>query len=162
MALSIRRFMALALSASLLTTPIACASKGGGRDSKSSTTVRNSVSRAGFGRARITIGDETWAFEGVTCGFGEKGTGVSGGIFNASATAKGFALYVANDGGNDSYIKLNDDNDPEFGENWTTQDGEPLPVINVDGKKVTAKAVFTSTNEAPTPAKAGSVEITCS
>ena len=49
------------------------------------------------GSASITVGDETWAFDGVLCAFGAEETGQEGAEFNLSAIADGLQLYISID-----------------------------------------------------------------
>lgn len=85
------------------------------------------------GTARITIGDETWEFEQVNCGFGEEETGVEGAVFNMAASKDRISLYAA-DEPDRAYLELADlDTADDGGLNWTTV-GDP--VFEVDGRQL--------------------------
>jgi hypothetical protein len=158
----VRRFAVLALVAPLLGAPLACSS--GSSDAKTdagkstTTAAGKGASSGGTGSATITIGADSWDFANVRCGFGEEGTGVPGAIVNAAATQNGLSLYVADDGGGDSYIELSDLNDPDDGLNWSTRGASDTPTVTVDGKRVTADAAFIDGSGATTD---GSVEVNC-
>ncbi len=62
---------------------------------------------AGGGSATLTVGDQTWTFNGALCAFGEEMIGQEGAVFNLSSIQDGLQLYVSIDSFGHS-ITLND------------------------------------------------------
>lgn len=100
-------------------------------------------SAAGGGSARVTIGEDTWEFAPVVCGFGEEETGVEGAVFNLSAGKDKINLYAAAEPGR-NYFELSDlgalgDDD---GLSWMTADE---PDFEVDGRNLSGTFDVVST-----------------
>ncbi len=167
MARPIRRLFALTVALPLLGAPLACSGSSGSNGTKSSTgadksTGKTGGAKPGAGDATITIGDETWKFDSVGCGFGEEGTGVSGAVVNVSATKDRISLYVADDGDDDRYIELADLDDPDEGMNWSTQSlNGDVPDIVVEGKRVTSETTFYSDTGGESLTRDGTVVVNC-
>lgn len=109
------------------------------------------------GSASLTVGDQTWTFDGALCAFGEEEIGQEGAELVVSAITDGVQLYISID----SFGHNVDVNDIENFENPSVSlasavDGE---FIVVDGKDVSGEALFTDyeTNES----LEGTFEATC-
>lgn len=63
----------------------------------STETAEEQPAAQGGGSATLTVGDQTWDFEGVVCGFGEEEIGDEGAEFVLSAFEDGAQLYVSID-----------------------------------------------------------------
>ena len=116
----------------------------------------------GSGSATLTIGDESWSFDDVRCGFSQEETFLRKQSFYLSAfgeTAEGVRIELSAtildeqedgryEGDGVSYVvslvDAEDDENPTL--NWVSITGlfsEVEPVILVDGKNVTADTTFT-------------------
>src|SRR5690606_6762569 len=116
---------------------------------------------SGGGHAVVTVGDETWELDRVTCAFGEAETGIEGAEVNLSAGDGELSLYLAlePDG---TYIEFGDPTGEEGSIQYTTLGGDD-PEIEIDGRSVNARAQFLSYDDsgsADDPVDA-TVRVTC-
>lgn len=91
---------------------------------------------AASGTATLAIGNNTWEFSELMCGFGEAETGVKGAELNLSARNGSLSLYVAVEP-DSTFIEFSDldEKEPSY-----MTDGEPNIVIS--GKSVSTTAQF--------------------
>lgn len=134
---------------------LACGGNGGSGDSS------GGGGSPGLGSATLTIGDESWSFDDVRCGFSQEETFLRKQSFYLSAfgeTADGVRIELSatilDDQENGRYegdgvsyaIILEDAQDYENPTlSWVSLTGlfgEVEPVIQVDGKNVTADTIF--------------------
>lgn len=95
------------------------------------------------GSASVTIGEQTWDFDGVLCAFGPEEIGQEGAEFVLSAIGDGLQLYVSVDAMG-HYVSLNDIenfDDPTL--SWEAdQDSSGEGFVQVEGKEVSGAATF--------------------
>lgn len=129
----------------------------GEKDCSDGNAAPASGSEVEVGTASLTIGDHSWEFDQVTCGFGEEETGVEGSEFNLVASNGSAVVYAAIDLDN-TYIEFNDSasSDPALAEFITQSD----PTIEINGKDISADASFTTYEDYDT-VHAGSLSATC-
>ena len=103
----------------------------------------------GGGHATITIGDETWEFDGVRCAVGPAETGRDDTEFVLASTQDGLHLDATINTEFGHSISLNDIEDFEnpsvsygFTDVSAVVSGEITEVIQIDGKDVYAEAGF--------------------
>ena len=134
----------------------------------------------GSGNATLTIGDESWSFDNVRCGFSQEETFLRA-SFHLSAfgeTAEGVRIELSaaildkqEDGRYKgkgvsyvvSLVDAEDDENPTL--NWTSITGlfgEVEPVILVEGKNVTADTTFTDYVTITGAKIPGTLQATCS
>lgn len=94
---------------------------------------------SGAGSATLTIGDHSWEFESVVCGFGEEEIGAEGAEFALQASSGSAMVYAAVDADH-TYIEFNDSSpaDPALAEFITAIE----PTIEIDGTSIYAPASF--------------------
>jgi len=134
----------------------------------------------GSGNATLTIGDESWSFDNVRCGFSQAETylPVQSFVLNAfGETVTGIrielSVTILDDQKDGRYegkgvsfavvlVDAEDDENPSL--NWVSLTGlyhEVEPVIQVDGKNVTADTTFQD-HVTPTGEEiSGSLQATC-
>lgn len=95
------------------------------------------------GSASVTIGEQTWDFDGVLCAFGPEEIGQEGAEFVLSAIGDGLQFYISVDAMG-QFVSLNDIEsfeDPAL--SWEAdQDASGEGFIQVDGKDVSGEATF--------------------
>jgi hypothetical protein len=115
------------------------------------------------GRATLVIGDETWEFTKLQCGFGAEETGVEGSEFNMAASEGSISLYAAIDA-DGSYIEIADIAAMDDGglEMTTDAPGSEDPVFTISGRSVSAEATFVSYDEVGEPSELdGTLTVDC-
>jgi len=112
------------------------------------------------GSASITVGDETWAFDGVLCAFGAEETGQEGAEFNLSAIADGLQFYISIDEYGHT-VSLNDianfENPTVSWESDMSADG----FITVNGKEASGEVGFVDFDSNTMDPVPGTFEATC-
>jgi hypothetical protein len=106
----------------------------------------------------LTIGDETWQFDGALCAFTGPNPGEEGSEWNVSNVKDGAQVYVSEDsfGPLVQYADISNGGDPTF--NWeTAEDGLS---ISVTGNDITASGQFTDSVGGTGPI-AGTLSATC-
>ena len=95
------------------------------------------------GSASVTIGDQTWDFDGVLCAFGPEEIGQEGAEFVLSAIGDGLQFYISVDAMG-QFVSLNDiENFEDPALSWEAdQDASGEGFIQVDGKDVSGEATF--------------------
>ena len=95
------------------------------------------------GSASVTIGEQTWDFDGVLCAFGPEEIGQEGAEFVLSAIGDGLQFYISVDAMG-QFVSLNDIEsfeDPAL--SWEADQGASGEgFIQVDGKDVSGEATF--------------------
>jgi hypothetical protein len=112
------------------------------------------------GSATITVGDQTWTFDGALCAVGEEETGQEGAEFVLSSIADGLQFYVSIDefGHSVSIHDVENFEDPSVSWDSDMNAGE---FIVVDGKNVTGSVDFVDYEHESFDGVAGSFEATC-
>ncbi len=100
--------------------------------------------------AALTIGDEVWAFDFVSCGFGEAETGIEGAEVNLSAQAGSLELYLAIEPGS-RYLEFGDLADMDS-LSWMSVPPGPEAIISGRSVSVTASLVDEINGGEPEPA----------
>lgn len=115
------------------------------------------------GSASITVGDETWSFDGVLCAIGEEQTGQEGAEFVLSAIGDGVQLYISIDdfGHSVSLTDIEDFENPSVALEASTLMGGDQEFIVLDGKSVHGDADFMDIESESLDTTAGSFEGTC-
>ncbi len=113
---------------------------------------------AGSAGIVLTIGDETWQFDGALCAFTGPNPGEEGSEWNVSNVKDGAQVYVSEDsfGPLVQYADISNGGDPAF--SWETA-AEGLS-ISVNGNDITASGQFTD-SVAGTGPIAGTLSATC-
>ena len=95
------------------------------------------------GSASVTIGEQTWDFDGVLCAFGPEEIGQEGAEFVLSAIGDGLQFYISVDAMG-QFVSLNDiENFEDPALSWEAdQDASGEGFIQVDGKDVSGEATF--------------------
>lgn len=95
------------------------------------------------GSASVTIGEQTWDFDGVLCAFGPEEIGQEGAEFVLSAIGDGLQFYISVDAMG-QFVSLNDiENFENPALSWEAdQDASGEGFIQVDGKDVSGEATF--------------------
>lgn len=106
------------------------------------------------GSATITVGGETWAFDGALCAF------PGGGEFNLSAIANGLQFYLSIDefGHSASIHDIENFDDPSVSYDSATDAGE---FIRVDGKDISGEVGFVDFETDSLDTLPGAFEATC-
>ncbi|MDH3539380.1 MAG: hypothetical protein OEP52_05245 [Acidimicrobiia bacterium] len=106
----------------------------------------------------LTIGDETWQFEGASCAFHGPNPGEEGSEWNVSFIKDGAQVYVSDDsfGRHVEYDDISNGGNPNFG--WAAE-GDGLS-MSVDGNDITASGQFTDSVGGTGPI-AGTLSATC-
>ncbi len=108
------------------------------------------------GSATLTVGDETWTFDGVLCAFGEDEIGQEGAEFVLSAIADGLQFYLSID----EYGHSASINDIENFENPSVSwEAEADGFITLSGKEASGESSFIDYDTMETAE--GSFEATC-
>lgn len=108
------------------------------------------------GSATLTVGDETWTFDGVLCAFGEDEIGQEGAEFVLSAIADGLQFYLSID----EYGHSASINDIENFENPSVSwEAEADGFITLSGKEASGESSFIDYDTMETAD--GSFEATC-
>ncbi len=115
------------------------------------------------GSASITIGDETWEFDGALCAIGEEETGQEGAEFVLSAIGDGVQLYISIDeyGHTVSLNDIENFEDPSVSYEAGGLLGDGAEFIVLDGKNVSGEAGFMDTESGSMDTVDGSFEATC-
>lgn len=114
------------------------------------------------GSATITVGDETWTFDGTLCAFGEEETGQEGADFNLSAITDGLQLYISIDEFGHT-VSINDiENFEEPTVSWEAGFLSDEEFIKLDGKNVSGQADFLDLSADTTDTVPGSFQASCS
>ncbi|MEO8106057.1 MAG: hypothetical protein ABI720_01960 [Actinomycetes bacterium] len=127
---------------------------GGDADESSSTPesatsdlaggLEDAQDQAGGGSATLTVGDETYAFDGALCAFDDE-TGNEDFDFSLSAIGDGMQLSVDSGptyGDNVSLDDIEDFENPKVG--WSSDDDG---FLTIDGLDVSGEAQFTDTTD---------------
>jgi hypothetical protein len=106
----------------------------------------------------LTIGDETWQFDGALCAFTGANPGEEGSEWNVSRVQDGAQVSVSEDsfGPLVQYADISNRGNPNF--NWESTEGVS---ISVDGNDVTVSGEFTESVGGTGPT-AGTLTATCS
>lgn len=112
------------------------------------------------GAASLTIGDETWDFDGVLCAFGPDEIGQEGAEFVLSAIADGVQFYLSIDefGHSASIHDVENFEDPTV--SWDS-DTNADEFINLSGKEASGEVGFVDYETDLMEAVPGSFEATC-
>jgi hypothetical protein len=112
------------------------------------------------GSATITVGDQTWTFDGALCAVGEEETGQEGAEFVLSSIADGLQFYVSIDefGHSVSIHDIENFEDPSV--SWDS-DFDAGEFIVVDGKNVSGEVSFVDFETDSFDGVPGSFEATC-
>lgn len=112
----------------------------------------------GGGSASLTVGGETYAFDGVLCAFGEEETGQVDAEFVMSAIANGTQLYFSIDqfGHKVSLDDIEDFENPSV--SWDSR-GEEF--IQLNGRSASGEAGFVDGTQEGQETEAGTFEATC-
>lgn len=113
------------------------------------------------GSASLTIGDETWDFDGVLCAIGEEETGQEGAEFVLSAIQDGLQLYISIDsfGHTVTLDDIEDFENPSV--SWASSFMNEDEFIMVDGRSVSGETEFMDGTTDSMDTVAGSFEGTC-
>jgi len=130
-------------------------------------SLEDQQAAAGGGGATLTVGDTTWTFGSVLCAFGPDEIGQEGAEFVLSAIQDGLQLYVSIDSFGHS-VSLDDISDFEnpsvslAADPFTAAMTQgPEEFVEVDGKAISATALFLDgTSDALDPVE-GTLEATC-
>lgn len=114
------------------------------------------------GSASVTIGDQTWDFDGVLCAFGPEEIGQEGAEFVLSAIGDGLQFYISVDAMG-QFVSLNDiENFEDPALSWEAdQDASGEGFIQVDGKDVSGEATFIDYHSESWDEVEGSFEGSC-
>jgi hypothetical protein len=106
----------------------------------------------------LTIGDETWEFDGALCAFVGPNPGEEGSEWNVSNVKDGAQVYVSDDsfGPLVQYADISNGGDPEF--NW--ESGADGLSISVAGNDISATGEYTDSVSGTGPI-AGTLSATC-
>ena len=114
------------------------------------------------GSASVTIGEQTWDFDGVLCAFGPEEIGQEGAEFVLSAIGDGLQFYISVDAMG-QFVSLNDIEsfeDPAL--SWEADQGASGEgFIQVDGKDVSGEATFIDYDSESWDEVEGSFEGSC-
>ena len=107
----------------------------------------------------LTIGDETWQFDGALCAFTRANPGQDGSEWNVSNVKDGAQVYVSEDsfGPLVQFADISNGGSPEF--NWEA--GADSLSISVAGNDITVTGEFTDSVDGTGPI-AGTLSATCS
>lgn len=122
---------------------------------------------SGGGGAALTVGETTWTFDSVLCAFGPEEIGQEGAEFVLSSVQDGLQLYVSIDSFGHS-VSLDDISDFENPSVSLSADPftaamtqGPEEFVEVDGKAISATALFLDgTTDSPEPIE-GTLQATC-
>ena len=114
------------------------------------------------GSASVTIGEQTWDFDGVLCAFGPEEIGQEGAEFVLSAIGDGLQFYISVDAMG-QFVSLNDiENFEDPALSWEAdQDASGEGFIQVDGKDVSGEATFIDYDSESWDEVEGSFEGSC-
>ncbi len=113
------------------------------------------------GSASLTIGDETWEFDGVLCAFGEDEIGQEGAEFVLSAIADGLQFYLSIDSYG-HYASLDDiENFDDPALSWQADSSSSGEFIEVDGTATRGEAAFVDFTDDSMEEVQGSFEGSC-
>lgn len=122
---------------------------------------------SGAGSATLTVGGDTWSFDGALCAFGEEQTGQEGAEFVLSAIQNGLQLYASIDSYGHS-VSINDIEDFENPSvSWEADQtmgqvtGTSEEFIELDGKLVSAQAPFIDYTGDGTTIVEGTLQAVC-
>lgn len=179
-----RRVLSVLIALGMLTVLAACGDDDGdaadaadagaideaapGSDEEAGESQEATPDSPGGGRATITIGEETWEFEGVRCAFGPAETGRDDTEFVLASTQDGLHLDATINTEFGHSISLNDIEDfenPSVSYGYTdvaaVVSGDSAEVIEVDGKQVYAEAAFYDETSDSYEEIAGTLTATC-
>lgn len=121
----------------------------------------------GGGGATITVGDTTWVFDSVLCAFGPEEIGQEGAEFVLSSVQDGLQFYVSIDsfGHSVSITDISDFQNPSVALSanafTAAATGAPEEFVELDGKQISATALFVDeTTDDLTPIE-GVLDATC-
>lgn len=147
-------------------TTVAAGDDGEGTDGDLDPPATYDTGDQGF--ATLTVGDQTWEFQGVLCAFGEEEIGQEGAEFVLSSLQDGLQLYVSIDSFGHS-VSINDIEDFEnpsvgfvAGGPIAAVVGGDADIVSVDGNQVTATGLFLDeTDEDSFEGVEGTLTATC-
>jgi hypothetical protein len=121
-------------------------------------TTEGSNPPSGSAGIVLTIGDETWQFDGALCAFIGPNPGVEGSEWNVSNVKDGAQVYVSEDsfGPLVQYADISNGGNPTF--NWEA--GADGLLISVAGNEITVSGQFTDSVGGTGPI-AGTLSATC-
>ena len=112
----------------------------------------------GGGSASLTVGGQTYTFDGVLCAFGEEETGQVDAVFVLSAIANGTQLYFSIDQFGHS-VSLNDIED--FENPSVSWDSRGEEFIQLDGRSASGEVGFVDDTAEGQDTQPGTFEGTC-
>jgi hypothetical protein len=126
--------------------------------SQTTTTAgEQPTSSASPGHITLTIGDQTWEFEGALCAYSGATPGESGSEWNVSMVQDDLQVYI-NDDSTGRYISVA--NIKDYGTFQWEAHGDAVTALTVDGNDISGEGTFADMagDGAPTD---GSVTATC-
>jgi hypothetical protein len=121
------------------------------------TTTAKQPATSSPGHITLTIGDQTWEFDGALCAYSGATPGESGSEWNVSKVQDDLQVYI-NDDATGRYISVA--NIKDYGTFQWEAHGDAVAVLTVDGNDITGEGTF-SDMAGDGPATEGSVTATC-
>ncbi|MFZ0491702.1 MAG: hypothetical protein WAM81_00730 [Acidimicrobiia bacterium] len=115
------------------------------------------ASSSSSGHITLTIGDQTWEFDGALCAYTDATPGEAGSQWNVSMVQDDLQVYV-NDDSTGRYISVA--NIKDYGTFQWEAHGDAVTVLTVDGNDIIGEGTF-SDMAGDGPATEGSVTATC-
>ncbi|MGM0386796.1 MAG: hypothetical protein ACQERF_12575 [Actinomycetota bacterium] len=112
------------------------------------------------GSATITVGEETWTFDGALCAFGEEETGQEGAEFVLSSIGDGLQFYLSIDSFGHSASVQDIENFENPSVSWES-DFNAGEFITISGKDISGEVNFVDYETESFDGVAGSFEATC-
>jgi hypothetical protein len=125
--------------------------------STTTTASEQPSGSSGPGHITLTIGDQTWEFDGANCAYTDATPGEAGSQWNVSKVQDDLQVYI-NDDSTGRYISIA--NIKDYGTMQWEANGDAISSLTVDGNDISGAGTFTDQTGAA-PAAEGSVTATC-
>ena len=115
------------------------------------------ASSSGPGHITLTIGDQTWEFDGALCAYTDATPGEAGSQWNVSKVQDDLQVYL-NDDSTGRYISVT--NIKDYGTLQWEANGDAVTSLTVDGNDITGEGTFSDMAGDGEPTQ-GTVTATC-